>query len=412
MNSTVMDTVFVGRQSIYNRRLDVVAYELLYRNSADDRADFTDGDAATSQVLLNTLLEIGLDNLVSDRTAYVNFTRNFLTGKYSLPFDKDRMVLEVLEDIKPDKELIQSLRRLADEGYCIALDDFVFEEGLHSLLEIAHVVKVDFPLLNQSAIRRQVEALRDYPVKLLAEKVETFDEFEFAKELGFDLFQGYFLSKPQIIEGRTLSNNRLAILSLVAKLQDPSVEIEEIEELVTRDVSLSYKLLRYINSATFGLRRKVDSIRQVVVLLGLQRLRTMVTLLMLAGIDDKPQALLETGMLRAKMCEALAGELGRDDKDTFFTVGLFSCLDLLMDTPMEKILEGLPLCDDVKGAILNYEGAMGAVLRCALFYERGEWDNVQCLNVDPSRIRESFLMAASWVGNMQGLLASESSENS
>ncbi|MCH7686249.1 MAG: HDOD domain-containing protein [Planctomycetes bacterium] len=272
---------------------------------------------------------------------------------------------------------------------------------------MAEVVKVDYSRLNQVAVRNEVESLRDYPIDLLAENIGTYEEFELSRDLGFDLFQGHFLSQPRIIEQQTIPNNRLAILSLIGKLQDSSIAVGEIEELVTHDVSLSYKLLRYINSAAVGLGRKVDSIRQAVVLLGLQRLRTMITLIMLAGIDDKPIALLETAMLRARMCQSLACELDRDDQDAFFTVGLFSALDALMDSPLHRILEGLPLSDDVKGAILNYEGAMGAALKCVLCYERGEWDTVQCLNLEPSTIREAFLQSASWLKNVQELLASE-----
>ncbi|MCH7987848.1 MAG: HDOD domain-containing protein [Planctomycetes bacterium] len=405
--TSVAETIFVGRQPIYNQRLDVVAYELLFHDSSKRNISRTDGDVATSKLLINTLLEIGLENLVGDRPAYVNFTRNFLTGDYPLPFDHDRLVVTVLKDVEPDEALMKSLRKLADEGYSLALDEFVLDDRFRSLIEIAEVVKIDYSRLNDVGLRNEIESLQDYPIDLLVENIGTYEEFELSRDLGFDLFQGHFLSQPRIIEQQTIPYNRLAILSLIGKLQDPSIAVEEIEELVTHDVSLSYKLLRYINSAAVGLGRKVESIRHAVVLLGLQRLRAMITLIMLAGIDDKPIALLETAMLRARMCQSLAEELNRNDQDAFFTVGLFSALDALMDRPLQSILEGLPLSDDVKGAILSYEGAMGATLKCVLCYERGEWDAVQCLNLEPSTIREAFLQSASWLKNTQDLLASE-----
>jgi EAL and modified HD-GYP domain-containing signal transduction protein len=337
----------------------------------------------------------------------VNFTRNFLTGDYPLPFDRDQMVVTVLKDVEADEALIRSLRKLADEGYSLALDEFVLEDRFRPLIEIAEVVKFDYSRLNQIDVRNELESLQDYPVDLLVDNIGTYDEFELSRDLGFDLFQGHFLSQPRIIERQTIPNNHLVIVSLIGKLQDPSIAVEEIEELVTHDVSLSYKLLRYINSAAVGLGRKVDSIRQAVVLLGMQCLRTMITLIMLAGIGDKPLALLETAMLRARMCQSLAEELDRDDQDAFFTVGLYSALDALMDRPMQNILEGLSLSDDVKGAILNHEGAMEAALRCVLCYERGEWDNVQFLNLTPSTIREAFLQAAFWLKDSQEHLESE-----
>lgn len=413
MNTSVIQTnsVFVGRQPIYNQQLDVVAYELLFRDGNQNSANFVDGDYATSKVLINSLVEIGLENLVGNRLAFVNFTRGFLTGEFPLPFDKDQLVMEVLEDIQPDETVVNSLQKLVNDGYRIALDDYVFDEKLLSLVELADFIKVDFSLLNQSSIRHKIEELRDYPLKLLAEKIETYDEFEFAKELGFDLFQGYFLSRPQIIEEQTIPNNRLAILNLIGKLQNPNIGMEEIEELVAQDVSLSYKLLRYINSSAIGLRRKVSSIRQAVVLLGIHQLRTMITLIMLTGMDDKPLALIETAMLRAKMCEELALGLGREDQDTFFTVGLFSALDALMDCSMATILDRLPLSDDINGALLNYEGAMGAALSCTIAYERNEWDNVTCLYLDPTQMQQAFLNATAWLGEAEGFLTSPVTAN-
>jgi len=195
-------TAFVGRQPIYGRSIDVFAYELLFRNDEVNRASFMDGNAATAQVMLNTFVEIGLDHIVDHHLAFINLTRDFVLGNYCIALPKDRVVLEVLENMGVDQELIDALNRLSGLGYRIALDDFVYHESLKPLVELADIIKVDVLALDRKTVAEHVEILRQYPVKLLAEKVETHEEFEFCRDLGFDYFQGYFFCKPKIISSQ------------------------------------------------------------------------------------------------------------------------------------------------------------------------------------------------------------------
>lgn len=399
-----MQDVFVGRQPIYNTKLDVVAYELLFRSGTDNKANIIDDDQATGQVLLNTLVEIGLDNLVGERLAFINCTRKFILDQDNLSFDKDRIVIEVLETIEPDDEIVEALQRVAEAGYKVVLDDFIYEEKYRRFVEIAETVKLDVSTLDRERLTENVQILRNYGIKqLLAEKVETIDEFEFCKELGFDLFQGYFLSRPKIVKGKSIPSNRIAAMQLLAKLQDPEVGYEELEKIVSRDVALSYKVLHYINSASIGQRKKIESLRQAIAMLGLHRLKTMATLITMAGINDKVQAVMNNALTRARMCELLASDLKRVDGETFYVVGLFSSLDVLMDNTMEEVLKTLPLTDDVKGALLHREGAMGEALRCAIAYEQNEWDNVHCLGIDPATIHQAYLQAVAEVEGGLGM---------
>jgi len=313
--------------------------------------------------------------------------------------------MEVLEDVPVDAELIEAVRRLSALGYTIALDDFIYHDRLQPLVEIADIIKVDVLALDRAAVQEHVAILSQHKVKLLAEKVETQDEFKYCRDLGFDYFQGYFFCRPEVIKGQRMPANRLVTLQLLAKLQDPEVDFRELEEIVSRDVSLSYKLLRIINSAFYSLPRKVDSLGRALFMLGTRSITTWVSLIILAGIDDKPHELMVTAMMRAKMCELIAQALGQASKDTFFTVGLFSALEALLDSPMEEILHSLPLSDTITAALLSYEGLLGAALCCVLAYERGDWHEVHCPGLDRAAITDAYLQAIAWATETSSRLA-------
>lgn len=399
-----MPEIFVGRHPIYTPQLDVVAYELLFRSGERNQARVINGNQATSQVILHTFMDIGLETMVGQKLAFLNLTREFFLGDYSTVFPADRVVLEVLEDIPVEAVFLSAVRRLAAQGYTIALDDFIYHDRLRPLIELASIIKVDVLALDRETLRQHCKVLRQYNVQLLAEKVETQDDFKYCKDLGFDYFQGYFFCKPEIIKGRRLSASRLSALQLLAHLQDPEVDVRALETLLSRDVALSYKLLRLINSAFYALPRKVDSLRQALLLLGSKFITTWVGLILLAGIDDKPHELMVTAMVRAKMCELLGQALGRKSTESFFTVGLFSALEGLLDCPMEQVLHTLPLADELAAALLRYEGPLGAVLYCVLAYERGDWHLVACPGLEPAAITDAYLRAIAWASEASATL--------
>lgn len=391
-----MQDIYIGRQPIFDRQLEVYAYELLFRSGTQNHAGEFDGDQATSQVIVNAFIEIGLDRIVGDQLAFINLTRSFVTASAPLPFPKERVVLEILETVRPDAEVIAGVRNLIAQGYSVALDDFIFHEDLRPLLELAHIVKIDLLVTPREQLEAHVHQLRGYNVKLLAEKIETQAEFEYCKALGFDYFQGYFLSRPNIVQGQQLPPNRLAILQLLSKLQNPDSDAGEIEKLVGQDIALSYKLLRYINSAFFALPKKIDSIRQAVVYLGTQAIKTWVTLLVVAGLGNKPTELVTQAMQRAKMCELLAQTAKRPHTEAYFTVGLFSLLEALMDSPLEKILESLPFSDDIRNALLKHEGPYGEALACVIAYEKGDFLHAYFDRLAPSQLTDTYLASARW----------------
>jgi EAL and modified HD-GYP domain-containing signal transduction protein len=395
-----MSEIYIGRQPIYDRSLNLYAYELLFRAATDNRADFVDGDQATTDVIVNTFLEIGLDNIVGNHLAFINLTRAFFVGEHTVSLPKNRVVLELLEDIEADAEVIAGVRRLAELDYTIALDDFIYHESLQPLVDLARIVKIDLTKLDRDSIREHVQQLRHYPLRLLAEKVETQEELDFCQSLGFDYFQGYFFAQPKIIRGQRLPNNRLSILKLLSRLQDPNISPKQLDELIAQDVAFSYRILRYVNSASLALPRKIESIHQAVVILGLQTIKSWTTLLAMSQVDNKPAELVVTAMVRGKMAECMARAMRAEQPESFFTVGLFSALDALMDNSMEEILTQLPLADHIAEALLYRRGVHGDVLDCVLAYERGRWANLGCNQLGTHKIRNCYLEALQWASEV------------
>jgi EAL and modified HD-GYP domain-containing signal transduction protein len=317
---------FVGRQPIFDRQMEVFGYELLYREGTGNSANIMDGDEATARVMVNSFLELGIDQIAGNAQAFLNLTANFFLGQHYEVLPTKKVILEVLESIEPTPSVLQSLIQARQHGYQIALDDFVVRESHRALLNHSDYVKVDVLVLTNEELKEQVAMLQEYPVRLLAEKVEDQGMYEQCLALGFEYFQGYFFCQPQILEGVSLSSNRMAVVLLLAKLQDPLIELHDLEELVINDVALSVKLLRYVNSASVGLPRSVDSISQAIGLVGTERMRQWAALLVLAQTGDKPSELMRVALIRAHMCEALCPLYGMPPGQGF-TVGLFSILD-------------------------------------------------------------------------------------
>ncbi|MCH8274109.1 MAG: HDOD domain-containing protein [Armatimonadetes bacterium] len=401
------DHVFVGRQPIYDARLRVIGYELLYRSDSGNRADARD-NAATCQTIFNAFIEIGLNRLVGDKPAFINLTRELLSEMHGFSPPTGRVVLEVLEDVTVDESLVQAVRDLKGRGYRIALDDFVYQPKHKSLLRLADIVKIEVLGKPRSEIREEVMFLRRRVPKLLAEKVETHSDFQYCKNLGFDYFQGFFFCKPKVLKARAVPADKLALLQLLSKLRDPNVRLEELEQIIMRDVALSYKLLRCINSAFYGLPKKIDSLRQAILFLGMRSILGWVSLVALSGITGKPSELFVTAMVRAKMCELLARDTRKKQPEVYFTTGLLSVLDALMDMPMENLLESLPLSDEVNKVLLgrDEDSDLADLLRCVLAYERGDWDRVAESGIEGKTVQHAYVEAVDWAAQTSDALRS------
>lgn len=397
------DQIQLARQPILDSNLTLRGYELLARDGAGVFPKHVSGDASTSHVLINALAEFGLENVVGGTPAYINITREFVIGDLPLPLPPAKVVLELLETIEPDDEVMKGIANLRDKGFRLAVDDYTGPRaGYAELLSAVDIIKVDCFGKTLKEVSEILKGLGDVHARLLAEKVETHQEFRAYRELGFHLFQGYFYAQPDLLKSRTTSANRANLMSLLASLQNPDITPEELEGIIVRDPALSLKLVRFLNSVHIGLRRRIESLREVVVYLGSDTVRNLACLLMLSGVDNKPRQLMVTAMMRARMCEELAKATKAALPARAFTVGLFSTLDAVMDRSLPEVLADLPLSEDIAEALLRRRGALGTQLEIVLALERGDWSRIP---LNAPQLQPAYLAALEWVAAMEDELA-------
>jgi len=376
--------IFIARQPIFRRNGRVFGYELLFRSGLDNFFDEAqDGEEATSRVITNTFSLIGISKITEGKKAFINFTEDMLIKEYPSLFPPRITVAEVLENVKVTPAVIEACRNLVAKGYILALDDFVFTEKSLPLIKIAHIIKFDVRAMTLEELSRNLQKVAPYNVKLLAEKVETIEEYDVLTGMGFAFFQGYFFSKPKIVQGRDIPGSKLQYLKIIRVLQDENYNFKKITDFIAHDVSLSYKLLRYVNSAAMRRRVEVTSMQSAVALVGELTLRKWLSLMMLSYMaDDKPQELLRLTLLRARFCEQVGEKIGKGREFTLtcYTVGMFSLLDVLLDQPMDNVLRQLSLSREIVATLTGEEKTPYAViLKLAVAYERGDWQEVSRL---------------------------------
>ncbi len=388
--------VLIARQPIFDPGLKVAAYELLYRTEGEERAIVTDAIQATAQVLAGATLDIGLTRLVGASPAYINFPAALLASPLQLPLSPDRIVIEVLEGAVPGELLLNGLMSLRNAGYRIALDDFDVRKHFMELLDYADIVKVDVQQHSPEALQESVRVLRNHRLQLVAEKVETAEELALCKALGFDLFQGYFLQRPETFMEHRAPSSRLAALELILSLDDGHASAEQIEMCIARDVGLSYRLLRCINSSYYRRPREVSSIRQAVLLLGYDELRKICSVLLLTSLSDRPAYVAVQALSRARMCESLCERAGLPGHEGYFMTGLLSLADVFLGMPIEECIQALPLNASVRDALLHQRGPLGLALYCVLNYERGIWGRVNFEDLSDEDIAAAYTEAVDW----------------
>ena len=302
--------VFVATQPIFNIKKKIVAYELLFRSNSNNYYNGTDGDDATSNVISNSFTIIGLEKLTFGKRAFINFTESLLLNEIPLLLNKDEIVVEILENIKPTEEIINTCSKLKALGYILALDDFVFSPEYEPLMELANIIKVDFIITKGKERGDIIKRAKNRKIEFLAEKVETLEEYEEAVKLGYSYFQGYFFSKPTIIKGRDIPSNTLNKFNLLKAVSEENFDIKKIEDIIKIDVSFSYKLLKYINSASFGLKAEISSIKQALALLGKQEVVKWLSLLIINTIgENKNESIVSSCVTRAKFGELIAPKM-------------------------------------------------------------------------------------------------------
>jgi EAL and modified HD-GYP domain-containing signal transduction protein len=397
-----MSKFMVGRQPIFDTRLDVRGYELLFRDPGNA---LPGGDAMTADVLVRAGLDIGLQSLVGNKLAFVNATRPFLVGEQEIPFPPEQTVVEILENVAHDADAVAGCRRLSARGYTLALDDYDWAGTNDPLLDLVSIVKLDVLALSPAQLELEVARCAGLGVELVAEKVETHEKMRYCRDLGFELFQGYLLSRPEVVEGQALSPGRVTCLRVMSELCNPCTEAEDIQRIVETDAALSYRFLRLAGEgAARGLYRRIRSVREGVILLGYQRLRAWIMLMLLAGSSGGASEQLHIAMTRARMCELITTRLAPGLADAGFTVGLVSALDLLLAAPMARIVDSLVLADELVDALLNDGGLLGRVLADVVAWEMGgEELRLRC-GLGLGSLERGYLEALAWATEVCGLL--------
>ncbi|MGA2500941.1 MAG: EAL domain-containing protein [Tepidisphaeraceae bacterium] len=406
-----MEMVFLGRQPIFDRRQKIFGYELLYRASGGNNAyTHQDHDQASKQVIHNSMNVLPLNDVVGARRAFINFTRRLLLDQVYTVLPTESAVVELLETVKVDAEVIEACKVLKEAGYLLALDDFVEGPEYAPLLEHVDILKIDF-LVSDSARRKHfVDTYGGKQIMLLAEKVESHEDFQEAMDLGYSYFQGYFFCKPEIMSGREVPVYKQNYLRFVQELNKSPMNFERIEEIVKCEVSLASKLLRYLNSSAVGVRHRITSIKQALAMLGEEPLRKWASLAALSALGDgKPPELLVTCLVRARFCELLGPFVGLPGRalDTFL-MGLFSAMDALMDQPLDLVISDIPVAADVSAALLGANTLLGKTYRMVLAFERGNSAMAEFIardiKVPLPHVSELYQQALHWVD--QGMSAS------
>jgi len=370
---------FIARQPIFDAQRNVYGYELFFRSGLENVFRHPDPNQATSKVMADSFFLFNLNDLTGGKRAFINVPRDILLKEYMFFLPKEQVVVELLETVEPDPEVIQACQKLKQAGYLIAMDDFVYKERYEPLLEFTDFVKVDFlttPEVGRKSLREKISRLK---VRLVAEKVETPEMFQQGIESGYSFFQGYFFSKPVIIVGKDIPTFKAHYFQLLKEIHRSGMDLKKLAEIIRQDVALTYKLMRYINSAFFGLQNKIKSVQQALVLLGEKTIKNWISFVALASMGtDKPEELLVLTVVRARFCEMLAPYFDlADRRDDSFLMGLFSMIDAFLDRPLSNILAEIPIDDPIKLALLGEPNQLRDIYHYTLSYEKAAWGHLE-----------------------------------
>lgn len=368
---------YAARQPILNRNKELIGYELLFRDSLENVFPNINEDEATSRLIEGSQLSLGLEDMTGDKPAFINFTLETLVKGYAKTLGTKEVVVEILETVQPGKRLLAAVKELKEMGYTIALDDYKHAPVWRHFYPFVDIIKIDWLDTSIEQIKEIIEQTKDFPsIQFLAEKVETPEQFEQAMELGFHYFQGFFFAKPEVVQSRALAPNEMTLAELLYQTSSPEMDLKKVTEVFERDVNLSYKLLRYSNSAAFKRRAEISTIKQALVVLGIEELKRFLSVLFTAQVaSDKPPELMRLCLTRAKFAELLSEQAGQyQESSKAFLTGMLSLIDGILDQSMESILEKLPLSEEIKLAILKREGRLAEYLGLVEAYEKAKWN--------------------------------------
>lgn len=390
---------YIARQPIFDRQMAVYGYELLYRSDLNNSCTEQNGEKATAAVMINSFMNMGIDTIARNKKAFINFSKPLIDQGAALLMPGSRLVVEITGEVEPDESTIAACTALKEQGYLLALDDFSLKSKSLDLLELTDILKVDYHKTSQEEQKLIIDLSKNKHKKIIAKKIENREKYQEAFDLGYDYFQGFYFCEPEILNGKDIPTFRLHHMQLLNEIHKREIDFERLEMLIKQDVSLSYKLLKYINSVQFELRLPIQSIRQALTLLGQKNMIKWASLVALRSIShDQPSELLVTSAIRAHFCENLALQTRHKSRsEDLFLVGLFSLLDAFLKRPMEEILKELPLAPDINDTLLGKESSILPILKLTLAYESTDWQQVESLkkelNISSNILLNEYLVA-------------------
>jgi len=403
-----MTSTYVARQPIFNRKKHTLGYELLFRDGEKNAYPSHIGsNRATYRLIVENFLSVGTNPSIPASRCFINFPYQSLIRRLPFSLPKDKVVVEVLETCSPTDELLEAIKDLYRQGYMIALDDFTLTEEWKRFLQYVHIIKLDIMQMGLEAACELVREHHGQKYSFLAERIETLKEFEQAKEAGFKFFQGYFFSKPEIIKTKYVSPEQAIAMELFQEVCQVNVDFKRVESIVAKDVALSYKLLRFVNTMSPRLEVTISSFRQALVYLGQDKLKMFVSLAVASYVaDSKPKELLNLSLQRAQFCQLMSRyQPFQNHTEQAFMIGLFSMLDALLDLSLENLVEQLPLCKVIKLALLRREGPYGVLLALEESFELADWQSIegycQQLGLDAEDVQHELIQAQRWSQTMQ-----------
>ena len=400
---------FIGRQPIFSKNMSVFGYELLYRGSELENffdAD-TDPDTATSRTVMDSFFGIGIEKLTGGKYAFVNFTEKLINDGVATLFPNNILVVELLENIRPTPEIMEACVRLRKAGYRIALDDFIISEEYFSLIKLSDYIKIDFLSTPIDAIKDFAKMVKHEKVRLLAEKIETKEQFQKACEMGFSYFQGYFFARPTIVVHKDINPSKLSCLQLLKCTMGEDFDFRRIANIIEKEVALYYKLLRLVNSSFFSPRSYIHNARQALAVLGMDEIRKWLRLVTIMNLkEDRPEELIQMSLIRARFLELLSRELHRGhESQDYYLLGLFSLIDVIVDLEMTEVVKRIGIGEKIADALVNKSGFFGSLVELAACFELGRWEDVKKFadeyQLDVNNLSRLYMNSIEWAAKIE-----------
>lgn len=392
-----MPDIFLARQPIFDSEYNLHGYELLYRDGFNESAVYDSAELATSKVMLASVIDIGIDKITSGHDCYINICDDYIDDIediVDIPFGSLAVTLEIDVDKALSKKHFEVLTRLSSEGIKLAIDHFTPENSSAGMMQLFDVIKCDTQALSHEQLKLSAEISKQYNCKMIGINIEDYQQIPHLLDLGVDYLQGFFLSRPDTTTQKSVPTILLPVVKTLSRILDPELDLTELESLISSDVSFSYRVLRLVNSARFNID-DIHSISRAIVYLGRDAIKRLAIIIVLTGVDDKPTELSKLALVRGKMCEILAEQIGAEDPGSFFTMGLLSVLDAMLDQPMQQILDELTISDELKKALM-LEGFMGRAMQCIIDYEQCRLQKSEFDDVDSSELSEYYLRSIEW----------------